>query len=194
MSPEPATEDKRSGPFAPGIAPAYDCCGRPAGPLGCLAVETGTAESAASAERRSVDRRVSRKFVVRERRTGFDRRGPRRAGRIWATLDASLVYLRDNASVVLAVLLTANLLSILDLVFTLRALQNGAQEGNPVMKALLDWNPAVAGGVKVGIILGLSLLIWRLRRYRMILQVALFALAMYGGIIAYHIYCLIYLA
>jgi hypothetical protein len=194
MSYEPATEGQKSGPLATGIAEACDYCGGHAGPLGCLAVETGTAESAAATERRSVDRRMSRKFVVRERRTGFDRRNPRRVGRIGAALDSSLVYLRDNASVVLAVLLTANLLSILDLVFTLRALQNGAQEGNPLMKALLDWNPAVAGCVKVGIILGLSLLIWRLRRYRMILQVALFALVMYGGIIAYHIYCLIYLA
>ena len=154
-------------------------------------MESSLAESATSAERRSVDRRISRKFVVRERRTGFDRRRPRRATAVGGAVDASLVYLRDNASVVIAVLLTANLLSILDLVFTLGALQNGAEEANPFMKALLDWNPTVAGGVKVGIIMALSLLIWKMRRYRLVLQVAVFALVVYAAIIAYHIYCLI---
>jgi hypothetical protein len=154
-------------------------------------VESSLAESATTTERRSVDRRISRKFVVRERRSGFDRRHPRRATAVGGAVDASLLYLRDNASVVIAVLLTANLLSILDLVFTRRALQNGAQEANPLMKALLDWNPAVAGGVKVGIIMALSLLIWKMRRYRIVLQVAVFALVVYAAIIAYHIYCLI---
>ena len=154
-------------------------------------MESSLAESATSAERRSVDRRISRKFVVRERRTGFDRRRPRRATAVGGAVDASLVYLRDNASVVIAVLLTANLLSILDLVFTLRALQNGAVEANPLMKALLAWDPAVAGGVKVGIIMALSLLIWKMRRYRLVLQVAVFALVVYAAIIAYHIYSLI---
>jgi hypothetical protein len=154
-------------------------------------VKSGLAESAESTERRSVDRRTSRKFVVRERRSGFDRRQPRRATAVGAAVDASLVYLRDNASMVVAVLLTANLLSVLDLVFTLRALQNGAQEANPLMKALLDWDPAVAGSVKVGIIVALSLLIWKMRRYRIILQVAVFALVVYATIIAYHVYGLI---
>jgi hypothetical protein len=154
-------------------------------------VKSGLAESAESTERRSVDRRTSRKFVVRERRSGFDRRQPRRATAVGAAVDASLVYLRDNASMVVAVLLTANLLSVLDLVFTLRALQNGAQEANPLMKALLDWDPAVAGSVKVGIIVALSLLIWKMRRYRIILQVAVFALVVYAAIIAYHVYALI---
>jgi hypothetical protein len=154
-------------------------------------VETGLAESAANTERRSVDRRLSRRFVVRERRSGFDRRLPRRATAVGSAIDSSLVYLRDNASVVFAVLATANLLSILDLVFTLRALQHGAQEGNPLMKALFDWDPAVAAGVKVGIILALSLLIWRMRRYRLVLQVAVFALVVFAAIVAYHIYGLI---
>jgi hypothetical protein len=154
-------------------------------------VESRLAEPAESTERRSVDRRTSRKFVVRERRTGFDRRQPHRATAIGAAVDSSLVYLRDNASVVVAVLLTANLLSILDLVFTLRALQNGAQEANPLMNALLAWNPAVAGGVKVGIIMALSLLIWQMRRYRIVLKVAVFALVVYAAIIAYHVYFLI---
>ena len=154
-------------------------------------MRSGLAETVASTERRSVDRRLSRKFVVRERRSGFDRRQPRRATAVGAAVDASLVYLRDNASVVFAVLATANLLSILDLVFTLRALQHGAVEGNPLMKALFDWDPTIGAVAKVGIIMALSLLIWRMRRYRIILQVAVFALVLFGAIVAYHVYCLI---
>lgn len=154
-------------------------------------MSSGLAESVASIERRSIDRRLSRKFVVRERRSGFDRRQPRRATAVGAAVDASLVYLRDNASAVFAVLATANLLSILDLVFTLHALQHGAVEGNPLMKALFDWDPTIGAVVKVGIIMALSLLIWRMRRYRIILQVAVFALVLFGAIVAYHICCLI---
>jgi hypothetical protein len=134
---------------------------------------------------------VSRKFVVHDRRTGFDRRGRSRSTAVGAAWDMSLVYLRDNATALLAVLITANLFSVLDLVFTLRALQNGAQEGNPLMKALLDWNPALAGGVKVSIIAALSLMIWKMRRYRLILLVAVFALAVYAALIVYHMYYLI---
>jgi hypothetical protein len=154
-------------------------------------VEAGLAESLSLPDRRSTDRRVSRKFVVRERRTGFDRRGRTRSGVLRDAWDGSLVYMRDNASALLAVLTTANLLSILDLVFTLNALQNGAVEGNPLMKALLDWNPSLAAGVKVGVIAALSLLIWKLRRYRLILQVAVFALVIFAAIVIYHLYCLI---
>ena len=154
-------------------------------------MSSSLAESVASTERRSIDRRLTRKFVVRERRSGFDRRQPRRATAVGAAVDASLVYLRDNASVVFAVLATANLFSILDLVFTLRALQHGAVEANPLMKALFDWDPTIGVVVKAGIIMALSLLIWRMRRYRIILQVAVFALALFGAIVAYHIYCLI---
>ena len=154
-------------------------------------MESSLAESVTSTERRSVDRRISRKFVVRERRSGFERRQPRRATAIGSAVDAALVYLRDNASVVVAVLLTANILSILDLVFTLRALRHGAVEGNPLMKALFDWDPTMGAIVKVGIIMALSLLIWRMRRYRIILQVAVFALVLFGAVVVYHIYCLI---
>ena len=39
--------------------------------------------------------------------------------------------------------------------------------------------------------MALSLLIWRMRRYRIILQVAVFALVLFGAIVAYHVYCLI---
>jgi Domain of unknown function (DUF5658) len=154
-------------------------------------MEAGLAESPSITERRATDRRVSRKFVMRDRRSGFDRRGRRRSTAVGDAWEASLVYLRDNASALFAVLATANLLSVLDLVFTLHALQNGAQEGNPLMRALLDWDPALAGGIKVGIIATLSLIIWRTRRYRLILQAAVFALAVYAAVILYHLYCLV---
>jgi len=157
-------------------------------------VEAGLAESTAIPERRATDRRVSRKFVFRDRRSGFDRRRRRRHTAVGVAWETSLVYLRDNASALFAVLATANLLSILDLVFTRHALQDGALEGNPLMRALLHWNPAVGAVVKVGIIAALSLVIWEMRRYRPILQVAVFALAIYAAIVLYHIFLLISVA
>jgi hypothetical protein len=102
--------------------------------------------------------------------------------------------LRDNAIAVFAVLATANLLSVLDLMFTLHALHLGAVEGNPLMRTLLHWSTGAAAGVKLGIIVGFSLVIWSMRRYRLILAVAVFALALYAAIVVYHVYALVSLS
>ena len=81
-----------------------------------------------------------------DRRSGFDRRRALTGNALAATWERSLLHLRDRTNVLVAVLLLANLLSILDLLFTLWALQNGAVEANPVMRGLLDASPAVAAG------------------------------------------------
>ena len=104
-------------------------------------------------------------------------------GYLW---NDSLVYLRDNASALIVALVLTNVFSILDLVLTLHALQIGAREENPLMGRLLDSSPALAGAVKVGVVAGFTLLIWRLRRYRLMLAVALFAAVCYFAIILYH--------
>jgi hypothetical protein len=154
-------------------------------------VEAGPAETSLILERRLLERRVSRKFVVRDRRSGFDRRERRNSTALGVAWETALVYLRDNASALLAVLATANLLSALDFVFTLHALQNGALEANPVMRALLDRDPSLAGVVKVGMVAALSLMLWKMRRYRLILKVAVFALVVYAVLVLYHVVFLI---
>lgn len=140
-----------------------------------------------SKERRGPDRRRQRRWVWRERRTGFDRR--RRAdSRVGAAWDATLLYLRDNPFVLFGLLALANVLSILDLAFTMWALQQGAVEANPVMAALLSDDPAIAAAVKILIVAVVSLVIYLLRRYRLMLKVALFSVALFGAIVLYHIF------
>jgi hypothetical protein len=140
-----------------------------------------------SKERRGPDRRRRRRWVWRERRTGFDRR--RQAdSRVGAAWDATLLYLRDNPFVLFGLLALANVLSILDLAFTMWALQQGAVEANPVMAALLSDDPAIAAVVKILIVAAVSLVIYLLRRYRLMLKVALFSVALFGAIVLYHIF------
>jgi hypothetical protein len=89
--------------------------------------------------------------------------------------------------VVLAVLLVAlNVLSIADWLLTLRALTLGAQEANAFMGALIVADPIVAGLVKAGIMLGVSLVIWNARRYRLVLATAVGAVGLYGILMLYH--------
>jgi hypothetical protein len=142
-------------------------------------------ESAQFVRRIDFDRRHHRRFVVHERRSGFQRR--RRQGQ-WpaaATLERLLVYLRENAGALLVVLLLANALNLFDLVFTLHVLRLGATEGNPLMGQLLAVGPAQTAVVKLVVVAGASGLIWCLRRYRLSLMAALFALAVYGSIVIY---------
>ena len=138
-------------------------------------------------ERRSEDRRRKKRFVRVERRSGFDRRRERRG------TEAVLVYLRDNPQALLALLLLANLLSVLDLVFTLHALNRGALEGNPLMRSLLEVSPAVAAAVKLSVFAALSAVLWWLRRYRLVLLVVLFTVTVYSALIVYQVYGLMLL-
>jgi hypothetical protein len=140
-----------------------------------------------NAEARGRDRRRWRcTFVMRERRTGFDRR---RAAAWPARLrEQVLVRLRDHDRNVLALLVTANILNVLDFVFTLRALAHGAVEANPLMRILLSLDPAAAGGVKVTLMLGVSLLVWRFRRYRLLLMAGATLPVVFGLIFLYHLY------
>jgi hypothetical protein len=150
-------------------------------------------ESAEFVQRREFDRRRRKRFVVRERRSGFERRLRSRSG-LARSVDASLAYLRDNAAALVAVLVVANLLSLLDLMLTMYALPLGAREGNPFMRYLFEASPEQAAAVKVGAIVLVSLFIWKLRRYRLVLGVALFALAAYAVIVTYECVMLVHLA
>lgn len=143
-------------------------------------------------DRRSDDRRRKRTWVWRERRTGFDRRRTA-SSRVEAAWDGVLVHLRDNPLTFFLLLALANLFSLLDLALTLRALELGAVEVNPVMRALLTDDPAVAAVVKIGLVAGVSALVFALRRYRPMIKVGLLTLALFATIVAYHIFGALFL-
>jgi hypothetical protein len=156
---------------------------------------TPGSESAAAApttDRRSADRRRRRSFVLRERRSGFDRRLPDvhtggLGGLVHYGLSRLLVLLRDRSAVLVAVLVAMNVLSVTDLALTVAALDRGAVELNPVIRPLLDQSPWLAAAAKALLVGAATLLIWRFRRYRMILQVALIGVAFFGLIVAYQV-------
>ena len=136
-------------------------------------------------ERRSVDRRtggVSFYWRWPERRTGFDRRG-----RCW--VDA----LRDSSAALVALLALLNLLNVLDWQFTTVGLSRGAMEANPLMAAFFGIDSLSAGLFKVAVMLTISLIIWRTRRYRRVLEFTVLATVAYLGVIIYHVVGLTYI-
>ncbi len=145
-----------------------------------------------SLERRAEDRRSRRTWVWRERRTGFDRRH-RSTSRVGSAWEGTLVFLRDNPLALVLLLALANLLSILDLAFTLRALEQGAIEVNPLMRTLIADDPAQAVIVKIALVAGVSVLVYLLRRYRSMLGVALLTLGLFAAIVAYHLFGALFL-
>ena len=85
------------------------------------------------------------------------------------------------------VLVAVAALNLADFLLTIRALERGASEVNPVMAALFDVDPAVAGAVKLLLGLGVVLVIWQMRNYRRILEVSLVALAGFSLVLAYQL-------
>jgi hypothetical protein len=144
-------------------------------------------ESAALRRLRGHDRRRTRRFVLRERRSGFERRWTPRRAPFGVALDASLVYLRDHRHALVALLALANLLSLLDFELTSIALRYGVAEGNPFMAYFFEASATQAAVVKCGLVVVASLVIWALRHYRVALMTALFFLAVYGAVVLYEI-------
>jgi len=144
-------------------------------------------ESAALPRLRGRDRRRSHRFVLRERRSGFERRWTPRRTPFGVALDASLVYLRDHRRALVAVLALANLLSLLDLGLTTIAMRLGVVEGNPFMGYFFEAGATQAAAVKCGLVVAASLGIWALRRYRSGLMTAVFFLSMYSAVVLYEV-------
>ena len=134
--------------------------------------------------RRRQERRRKIAFRLRERRTGFDRRDPSR-GPHWYT--QLLRGLRCHPQALFVLLVAVNLLNLADFALTLDALQKGAAEANPVMRGLFAQSPVFAGFFKISVVAGVSLVIWRLRRFRRPLEAGVLALFLFGLVIAYHI-------
>lgn len=131
-------------------------------------------------------RRATRFFVVRERRSGFERRSRRRS-RLAAELDTTLVYLRDHPATLAVLLILGNMLSLADLAFTQVSLSLGAAEANPLMRHVLAAHPAYAAVLKIGVVMALSLVIWRFRRRRRIVGLAVYLVAFYCLVVAYEL-------
>jgi hypothetical protein len=126
-------------------------------------------------------------MVLHERRTGFDRRGPISGGAVAVRFEGLLRGLRDSASSLRVILITVNILNVADFLLTLNALAMGASEANPVMRSLFNVDPVYAGIFKFLAILGVTLLVWRCRRYRSALQASLIVLAVFTLVFVYHI-------
>ncbi|HEY3318809.1 MAG TPA: DUF5658 family protein [Coriobacteriia bacterium] len=128
---------------------------------------------------RSAERRARRRFVMRERRSGFERRGA--AGRV-----PLLQELRDRPAALAVLLIAVNVMNLLDQLATTRALAAGASEGNPVMAGLIAADPRLAAVVKLAVIAGVSAGVWSLRRYRAILQVGVFVFLVFAAVLLLH--------
>ncbi len=129
-------------------------------------------------DRRTLERRTRRAaFRLPERRTGFDRR----------VGGGVVVWYRDHPGAIAIALAGVLVLNVADLLLTLRALDRGAREANPVMALLFEIGPAAAGTTKLVLALGVVLVIWHMRRYRRILQVSLVALGGFGLVLAYQL-------
>jgi len=128
-------------------------------------------------ELRAADRRARRTSVRwPERRTGFDRRRNSRVS-----------VLRDSSVLLIAMLGLLNILNMLDLRFTLLALDRGAVEANPVMTSLFSMGTVSAGLFKIAVVLAISLTVWWGRKYRRILEFAVLSTALYVALVGYHI-------
>lgn len=147
---------------------------------------------AAPNDRRGTDRRQRRlSFVLRERRSGFDRRGREGVGRVSVAYERALLALRERPRAVLGILLVVNALNLADFLLTLNVLAHGGGEANPIMKSLFALDPLYAGIFKMMAVMVTSWLAWRCRRFRSGLQVTLILLTLFTAVICYHLYGLV---
>ena len=78
-------------------------------------------------------------------------------------------------------------LNLADIAFTFRALDRGLRELNPVMAGLLDAGHGVAALVKIGVPVALAAAGWWLRRFRRVIEVALFVVTLMSVVVLYHL-------
>ena len=98
-----------------------------------------------------------------------------------------MIPLRDQPAAFLVALVGLNVLSVLDWVMTSHELAFGAQEGNLLIRALLELSPAGVVAFKISWMLALTALIWRSRRYRLVIVATVAALAAYTVLMVYHV-------
>ena len=115
-----------------------------------------------------------------ERRTGFDRR-------IVSRYQAALATFRSEPRVIAGVLALVLILNAMDLALTVQALGRGATETNPIMAWLFDQDMLMASTFKLGLGLAVALTIWRLRKYRRVLELSLVLTGVFTLVLGYHL-------
>jgi hypothetical protein len=143
--------------------------------------------SAPACRPRGPDRRHKRRFLVVERRSGFDRRRDVCRSPVAAALEAPIQRLREQPALLAELLVMVNLLSVVDLLITLSVLRLGATELNPLMAWLIDLGTIPAAAAKIGVVLAATLGLWRLRRHRAALVTAVLLFAVYGSLVTFEI-------
>ena len=138
----------------------------------------------AHAERRHERRLHRTPLHFPERRTGFDRR--RRPG--WrGRYQSDLRRYAERPRTILLVLATIVVFNFMDLVLTLRVLDAGGTELNPLMASLFSIGPHAAAVVKLGLVGGAVLVLLALRRYRRALELSLLVLVAFSLLMIYHV-------
>ncbi len=84
------------------------------------------------------------------------------------------------------VLATIVVFNFLDLMLTIRALNRGAIEANPVMRNLFWTHPVIAAIVKIGVVAAVVLALQRMRRFRRALELSLVLLVGFTVLMFYH--------
>lgn len=142
------------------------------------------------------DRRVSERrgnslsFKLWEKRKGFDRRqnSLRDKGLYHRIFMRGAFHLKDNFPALIALLIVFNFFNMTDYLFTLKALDAGYAEGNPVMDRLFSIGPVAAFAFKVAVGFFITSIIWLLKKYRLVLELSILILIVYMLLILYHIY------
>jgi hypothetical protein len=150
---------------------------------------TQGAVGARSLERRAVrDRRVKTTRVrLPERRRGFDRRIDPSVGTRRVAYRRLVRRISDSPRQAAMVMASIVALNVADIAFTFHALDRGLEELNPVMVGLLDAGRWVAAVVKIGVTGLVAAVGWRFRRYRRVIDGALFVLAVMSVLSLYHL-------
>lgn len=157
-------------------------------------VKVNLAKAEEKVERRKKDRRQRKIFFFYpERRTGFDRRKKFSSSKVSVVYEELIYFLKDNSRIFLIILVFLNVLNLADYIFTLGWLSLGLQEMNPIMNLVFDTNPYYAGFFKISMGVLISLIIWRFRNYRMIIELGIAALFLYLMLYLYHLLGAIFL-
>lgn len=137
-------------------------------------------KAVAGSDRRGRERRV-RTVSLRypEQRTGFDRRATSR-------YQSALTAYRRQRGAIAVILGLILVLNATDLILTVRALGRGTGEANPLMAWLFEQHIGLAAIFKLAIGIAVTVVIWRLRRYRRVLELSIVLAALFGLVLSYH--------
>jgi hypothetical protein len=134
------------------------------------------------------DRRAGRTRVhFPERRRGFDRRSDPTTRRTRAAYHRLTREISESPKRAAALMASIVALNAADIVFTFGALDRGIRELNPVMVTLLDAGHGIAAFVKIGVCAVLAVAGWWYRRFRRVIEVALFVAALMSLLVVYHL-------